>query len=133
LTYLQDDPVHLTKEGYAALLKEILARTDDGTYTRVQRSGAAGHTINPNRGHLNNPSIFKRKAWVDTDDTKAHRDYGWSSRGASRGARSPWGGKPFRGAGRGFRGAGSAGQRGPRTRGTAAGPTELDNKNVLVL
>jgi hypothetical protein len=114
LTYLQEDPVHLTKEGYEALYKEILACSDEGTYTRAQRSGSAGHSDNHNRGNLKTKAIFKRKAWVDTDDTTAHRDYGWSPRGASRGWRRPWGGRRAGRGSRGFSGAGSAGHRGPR-------------------
>jgi hypothetical protein len=93
LTFLQDDPVHLTKEGYAALCKEILARTDDGTYTRrAHRTGTASHAgTSGGADPSKNPAIYKRKAWDDKDDTMAHRNYGTQSRGGTRGVtRGSW-------------------------------------------
>jgi hypothetical protein len=89
LKHLQEDPVHLTKDGYSTVFKSLLQAVEEGTFTRADRSGAhappPAHSGESGRGKSN--FNFKRRGWVSRDDTLAHRDYG--QRGSQRG-RGNW-------------------------------------------
>jgi lysophospholipase L1-like esterase len=89
--YWSDDPVHMTSDGYDALLASILDIVETATFKRpitkpAHSSGASGGGI-------------KRRQWVNEDDTLAHRQYGnkkFAGRGqsGSRGSNSwPRGGR----------------------------------------
>jgi hypothetical protein len=91
------DPVHLVEKEYPHLLQGILDIAEEGTLTRPPRDLVSGGAVNPR--------LFKRKSWIDSDDTLAHRNYGADWR---RGSHSRPGYK-FRG-----RGIASGRGRGPR-------------------
>jgi hypothetical protein len=93
------DPVHPSPAGYENLMSELLKFHSTGTFTRSSEQSAGGH---------GGGGKVKRKAWIDQDDTTAHRVYPERGRGNSRGrgghrGRRPWKrGGGGRGGGGGF-------------------------------
>jgi hypothetical protein len=119
LRYFQEDPVHLAERGYTILVEAISKTIEDGTFTRASRSGAAtpapATSFNLGRGAKIDRSLFKRRGWVNRDNTLAHRNYGnnnhWhtprgraSASGGRRGNRAGYAGLGARGGQRGHGG-----------------------------
>jgi hypothetical protein len=72
------DPVHPSPAGYENLMSELLKCHNTVTFTRSDEQSTGG------RG---GGGKVKRKAWIDQDDTTAHRVYPERGRGNSRGRR----------------------------------------------
>jgi hypothetical protein len=98
------DLVHLVQEEYPRLLQGILDISEEGTLTHSTSDTANGSTINPHH--------FKRKSWIDNNDTLAHRNYGANWRRDSYGGSRPQ-----------LRGRGKAGARGRGVYGRISGAT----------
>jgi hypothetical protein len=110
-SYLKDDPVHLSADGYADIVQGILDKIMGwGEFTRTPRSVSSSHA-NTGSGNKSRNWSKSRRDWVEKDDAIAHRSYNDYSRGRGRGrgGRAPRGG--FRG---GTRGGGFGGDRGGR-------------------
>jgi hypothetical protein len=105
------DPVHMTADGYAELVRVLANAAVNAEYDRVKEPVAApAQRRRP-------PKIYKRQGWVSSDDTTAHRVYPqeakWPHRGGQRGH---YGTRGHRGQQRGgYRGRGN--QRGGGDRG----------------
>jgi hypothetical protein len=68
--YWRDDPVHMTPEGYIALLTAILDTAETATFKRpYNKVGGKGGNTTVGGGR-------KRRQWVSEDDALAHRQYG---------------------------------------------------------
>jgi hypothetical protein len=63
------DPVHMTADGYAELVRVLANAAVNAEYDRVKAPVAA--PAPPRRP----PKIYKRQGWVSSDDTTAHRVY----------------------------------------------------------
>jgi lysophospholipase L1-like esterase len=99
--YWNDDPVHMTSEGYDALLSSIMDIAETATFKRpiikpVHSSGTRGGGI-------------KRRQWIIEDDTLAHRQYG-NKKFAGPGPSSFRGGNDWPRGGRGGGHSGGAGR-----------------------
>jgi hypothetical protein len=103
-SYWKDDPVHMTTDGYNALLTAILDTAETATFKRPYQK-VGGKTVNAKAG-----GGRKRRQWVIEDDALAHRDYSSKkfARGDNRGGYSARGATP----GTSGRGRGGEGQRG---------------------
>jgi hypothetical protein len=97
------DPVHPSPAGYANLMSELLKCHSTVTYTRSSEKNAGG------RG---GGGKVKRKAWIDQDNTTAHRVYPERGRGNSRGRGGHRGRRPWKKGGGGGRGGGGGFNRG---------------------
>jgi hypothetical protein len=110
--FWSEDPVHMTKAGYDAMVKAVLSTVEEGQFTRNTGSGSISGT----GASSCNKSHFKRKDWVSNDDALAHRYYGprgsWNThRGhGGRGGNRSSGRGPYSHGGRG-RGRGGPGGR----------------------
>jgi hypothetical protein len=116
--YFNEDPVHLSGEGYADMLQCLLDTIMEGSFTRSHKNTGAGSS---SRNTGTGTGIGKAKdrsrsrgSWVNHDDTVAHRNE--SERGNRRGGQrgGPHGG--HRGGQYKWRGRGGQGS-GPRGRG----------------
>jgi hypothetical protein len=90
------DPVHPSPAGYDNLMAEILKCQGKVNFNRTYTPGRGG-------GNNGGGGKMRRQAWVEHDDTLAHRVYPDRGRGSSRGrggqsGRRPWkkGGGPGR-------------------------------------
>jgi hypothetical protein len=121
LRHFLEDPVHLAEQGYTLLVEAISKAIEDGTFTRASRAGASAPapatSFNLGRGAKIDRSLFKRRGWVNRDDTLAHRNYGSSNHWSTpRGWASGSGGGRGTRAGRTSHGA-RGGHRGHQARG----------------
>jgi hypothetical protein len=103
--YFSEDPVHLSSDGYHDILQCLLNQILEGTFTRPQTPKQKSSGI-PARDQSK-----LRGAWVNQDDTVAHRNYsdsrnrargqfgGGGSRGSSGGWKRDAGGNYGRGGG----------------------------------
>jgi hypothetical protein len=99
------DPVHLVQQEYQNLVSGLLDHIQEGTAARPPR------TAGESKAAAARQALFKRKEWVNKDDTLAHRDYGgWRGSGPSRWHR----GGPNRPYGRGSASLRRGGGGGPR-------------------
>jgi hypothetical protein len=100
-----EDPVHLVPGKYEVLITSIVVRLASERFTNAPGDKQPPQ---PNSSTLGGgvPSHHLRQSWVSTDDTVAHRNYGYEER--DRGGRGPRGrnrggrggrrmGRPFRG------------------------------------
>jgi hypothetical protein len=121
--FWSQDPVHMTKDGYAALAVAISGAARDLTPRRPCTGGntpqqGAGTGAGPGTGSGTGPprpsgsASIRRQSWVSADDAVAER---YQQRGGSRGGRGrPWHTPATRGSG-GWRGSGQR-SRGRRPR-----------------
>jgi hypothetical protein len=92
-SYLKDDPVHLSSDGYADIVQGLLDKILDGEFNRMPRSGPSSLPSTSAAKNSRNWSKSRRD-WVDKDDAIAHRSDidNWRGRGRGKGGRGSRGG-----------------------------------------
>jgi hypothetical protein len=100
-----EDPVHLVPGKYEVLITSIVGRLASERFTNAPGSNLPPQ---PNSSTVGGgvPAHHQRQSWVSTDDTMAHRNYGYEQRGRGGHGRSGRnrGGRGSRRMGRPFRG-----------------------------
>jgi hypothetical protein len=105
--YFNEDPVHLSGEGYADMLQCLLDKIVEGSFTRSQKctgTGTGSRSTGTGTGFAKDRSR-SRGSWVNQDDTVAHRNEKERSNkrggqyGGHRGGQYKWRGRGGYGSG----------------------------------